>query len=80
MKLHELGDAKPFTCQICGKQVRTEKSLRQHVDLVHTKIGKQFKCEQCGHEFKQNHNLRQVEKEGLQFETLFLRQICWILT
>jgi uncharacterized C2H2 Zn-finger protein len=63
MKIHE-GEPK-FTCDLCGKSVRFEKKLREHIAVVHTRE-MLFKCRvtECGKGFRAEGNWKQHEKKA----------------
>lgn len=39
---------KTFECDICNTVLKSKDGIRQHMRIVHIKIGKRFKCDQCG--------------------------------
>ena len=54
-----------YTCEICGKQLSSEKYLSTHKRLIHSERSKQenIKCETCGKQFSFKQNLVRHERD-----------------
>ena len=48
---------KPFMCSYCEKTFRTREGLKDHEDIIHTKVGLKH-CAACGEEFTTNRGLK----------------------
>ena len=45
-------------CEYCHKVLKTKKSLKQHIQVVHASADEMFQCDQCSFKSKYKPNLR----------------------
>ena len=72
-----------FTCDICNKQLTTERGLKKHRKLLHLKA-KDKQCEMCSYSTYSNFNLRlHITKErihsSLSIEHHLLPKLVFVL-
>jgi len=54
---------KPHMCEICGKEFRRNKELKEHVSGVHEK-NRNYKCDKCGDTYRHRGGLAGHKKDG----------------
>ena len=64
-----------FTCDICNKQLATERGLKKHRKLLHLKA-KDKQCDMCSYSSYSNFNLRlHVTKENIHSFMIQLKKL-----
>lgn len=73
-KSHEI--LRNFCCEICGRELKTSTSLREHLKNFHADDSKRIECHLCGHFLKNPYSMRKHLSRHKQMEQNIKCEIC----